>query len=137
MHLFQSGKSVARSLTGWLRARMPALPRRVGQSNGARERGRPRPHQRDNQPYDLFRSCKSCARMFTGWVRARMPALLHALEKATTLGSAAVPGRINVTTNPMTCFDHANAAPEHSPAENAQTTSPSPDVILPERLACQ
>ncbi|NLH75042.1 MAG: hypothetical protein GX456_18500, partial [Verrucomicrobia bacterium] len=65
-------------------------PARAGKGNGAPERGRPRPHQRDNQPYDLFRSCKSCARMFTGWVRARMPALLHALEKATTVGSAAV-----------------------------------------------
>ncbi len=112
-------------------------PARAGKGNDGRERGRPRPHQRDNQPYDLFRSCKSCARMFTGWVRARMPALLHALEKPPTVGSAAVLGRINVTTDPTTRFDHANAAPEHSPAENAQTTSPSPDVILPERLACQ
>ncbi len=29
-----------------------------------------------------------------------MPALLHALEKATALGSAAVLGRINLTTDP-------------------------------------
>ncbi len=38
------------------------------------------------------------------------------LEKTPTVGSAAVLGRINVTTNPTTRFDHANAAPEHSPA---------------------
>ncbi|NLH72381.1 MAG: hypothetical protein GX456_04940, partial [Verrucomicrobia bacterium] len=60
---------------------------------------------------------KSVARSLTGWGRARMPALLHALEKATALGSAAVLGRINVTTDPTTRLDHANAASEHSPAE--------------------
>ena len=43
----------------------------------------------------LFQSGKSVARSLTGWGRARMPALLHALEKATALGSAAVLGRIN------------------------------------------
>ncbi|NLH73293.1 MAG: hypothetical protein GX456_09595, partial [Verrucomicrobia bacterium] len=68
----------------------------------------------------------SCARMFTGWVRARMPALLHALEKAPALGSAAVPGRINPTTDLTTRFDHANPAPEHSPAGDAQTPCLSP-----------
>ncbi len=45
-----------------------------------------------------------------------MPALLHALEKATALGSAAVLGRINVTTDSTTRLDHANPAPELSPA---------------------
>ena len=49
-----------------------------------------------------------------------------ALEETPTVGSAAVLGRINVTTNPTTRFDHANAAPEHSPAGDAQTTCLSP-----------
>jgi len=43
----------------------------------------------------LFQSGKSVARSLTGWGRARMPALLHALEKATAVGSAAVLDRIN------------------------------------------
>ncbi|NLH72748.1 MAG: hypothetical protein GX456_06820, partial [Verrucomicrobia bacterium] len=36
-------------------------------------------------------------------------------EQTPTVGSAAVPGRINVTTDPTTSFDHADPAPEHSP----------------------
>ncbi len=39
--------------------------RRVRRNTGGRERGRPRPHQRDDRPYDPFGSCKSCARTFT------------------------------------------------------------------------
>ncbi|NLH72315.1 MAG: hypothetical protein GX456_04610, partial [Verrucomicrobia bacterium] len=103
MCLFQSRKPVARSLTGWGRARMPALlhaveeatapgsaavpgrinpmtdrapvsirqirrpifdrlgagknaraPARAGRSNGARERGRPRPHQSDDRSCTCF-----------------------------------------------------------------------------------
>ncbi|NLH73632.1 MAG: hypothetical protein GX456_11310, partial [Verrucomicrobia bacterium] len=42
------------------------------------------------------------------------------------VGSAAVLGRINPTTDPTTCFDHANPAPECSPAGDAQTTCLSP-----------
>ncbi|NLH74821.1 MAG: hypothetical protein GX456_17365 [Verrucomicrobia bacterium] len=49
--------------------------------------------------YDQFRSSKSDDRTSTGWVRPRMAALLHAVEKATALGSAAVPGRIKPTTD--------------------------------------
>jgi len=90
-------------------------PARGGKSNGPRERGRPRPHQRNDRLCDPFGSRKCAARKFTGWVRARMPALLHAVEKATAVGSAAVPGHINVTTDLMPRFDHANAAPEHTP----------------------
>ncbi|NLH74059.1 MAG: hypothetical protein GX456_13465, partial [Verrucomicrobia bacterium] len=30
-------------------------PAGAGKSNGARERGRPRPHQRDDRSYDPFR----------------------------------------------------------------------------------
>jgi len=41
-----------------------------------------------------------------------MPALLHALEKATAPGSAAVLGRINPTTDRKACFNHANLASE-------------------------
>jgi len=41
-----------------------------------------------------------------------MPALLHALEKATTLGSAAVLGRIEPTTDRTTRFDQANPPPD-------------------------
>jgi len=80
-----------------------------------RERGRPRPHQPDNQPYDPLRSHKSCVRTLTDRGRARMPALLHALEKATALWSAAVLGRINPTTDPTTRFNHTNPPPDHSP----------------------
>ncbi|NLH73989.1 MAG: hypothetical protein GX456_13115 [Verrucomicrobia bacterium] len=43
-----------------------------------------------------------------------------------TVGSAAVLGRINPTTDPMPRLDHANAAPEHSPAGDAQTPCLSP-----------
>ncbi|NLH74058.1 MAG: hypothetical protein GX456_13460 [Verrucomicrobia bacterium] len=49
-----------------------------------------------------------------------------ALEETLTVGSAAVLGRINVTTDPTTRFDHANAVAEHSPAGDAQTTCLSP-----------
>jgi len=49
---------------------------------------------------------------------ARAPA--GALEEAPTVGSAAVLGRINVTTDPTTRFDHANPAPECSPAGGGQ-----------------
>ncbi|NLH72101.1 MAG: hypothetical protein GX456_03490, partial [Verrucomicrobia bacterium] len=49
----------------------------------------------------------------------RAPA--DALEKTPAGGSAAVLGRINVTTDPTTRFDHANPAPERSPAGDAQT----------------
>jgi len=45
---------------------------------------------------------------------ARAPA--DALEETPAVGSAAVLGRINPTTDPTTCFDHANSAPECSPA---------------------
>ncbi|NLH72311.1 MAG: hypothetical protein GX456_04590 [Verrucomicrobia bacterium] len=80
------------------------------------------PHQPDDRSCDAFRSRKSGHRTCTGWVRARMPALLHALEKATALGSAAVLGRINPMAEPTPRLDHANAASEHSPAGHAQTT---------------
>ncbi|NLH73537.1 MAG: hypothetical protein GX456_10835 [Verrucomicrobia bacterium] len=46
--------------------------------------------------------------------------------KGNGAGSAAVLGRINVTTDPTTSLDHANPAPEHSPAGDAQTTCLSP-----------
>ncbi|NLH73195.1 MAG: hypothetical protein GX456_09100 [Verrucomicrobia bacterium] len=49
-----------------------------------------------------------------------------ALQKTPTVGSAAVLGRINPTTDPMPRLHHANAAPEHSPAGDAQTTCLSP-----------
>jgi len=55
---------------------------------------------------------------------ARAPA--GALEETPTVGSAAVLGRINVTTDPTTRLDHANAAPEHSPTGDAQTMCLSP-----------
>ena len=42
-----------------------------------------------------------------------MAALLHALAKATALGSAAVPGRINPTTDLATSFVHANPTTDH------------------------
>ena len=40
--------------------------------------------------------------------------------KGNGAGSAAVLGRINVTTDPTTCFDHANPEPECSPAGGGQ-----------------
>ncbi|NLH72752.1 MAG: hypothetical protein GX456_06840, partial [Verrucomicrobia bacterium] len=49
-----------------------------------------------------------------------------ALEETPTAGSAAVLGRINVTTDPRTRLDHTNAGREHSPAGDAQTTCLSP-----------
>jgi len=70
----------------------------------------------------LFQSGKSVARSLTGLGRRRIAALLHALEKATALGSAAVLGRINPMAEPTPRLDHANAASEHSPAGHAQTT---------------
>ncbi len=45
----------------------PRSRRRARGNTGGRERGRPRPHQRDDRPYDPFRSCKSGARTLTGW----------------------------------------------------------------------
>ncbi|NLH74950.1 MAG: hypothetical protein GX456_18030 [Verrucomicrobia bacterium] len=59
---------------------------------------------------------------------ARAPA--DALEETPAVGSAAVLGRINVTTDPTTRLDHANAASEHSPAGDAQTTCLSPCPFL-------
>jgi len=56
----------------------PRSCRRAGENTGGRERGRPRPHQPDNQPYDPFRSRKSGHRTYTGWVRRRIAALLPA-----------------------------------------------------------
>jgi len=73
------------------------------------------PHQPYDRSCDPFRSRKSGHRTFTGWVRRRIAALLHALEKPPAIGSAAVPGRINPTTRPTTCFDPENRATEHSP----------------------
>ncbi len=66
----------------------------------------------------------------------RAPA--DALEKTPTVGSAAVLGRINVTTDPTTRLDQANAVSEHSPAGDAQTTCLSPYRIMksPVRGAC-
>ena len=80
------GEESPRSCTRWKKQR-------------PRERGRPRPHQPDDRPYDLFRSCKCCVRTFTGWGRARMPALLQRVRKSSGPGSAAVLGRINPTTD--------------------------------------
>ncbi|NLH72824.1 MAG: hypothetical protein GX456_07200, partial [Verrucomicrobia bacterium] len=51
----------------------PRSCRRVRRNTDGRERGRPRPHQRDNRSYDVFRSCKSCARMFTDWNNVSVP----------------------------------------------------------------
>ncbi|HOK78834.1 MAG TPA: hypothetical protein PLW35_14080, partial [Verrucomicrobiota bacterium] len=41
-------------------------PARAGKGNGARERGRPRPHQPDGRAYAPFRSRKCGVRTFTG-----------------------------------------------------------------------
>jgi len=75
-----------------------------------------------------------------------MAALLHAVEKATALGSAAVPGRINPMTNLAACFNHANPVPERSPvgcgqewprscqragASNGSGARPSPAAFNP------
>ncbi|NLH71560.1 MAG: hypothetical protein GX456_00740, partial [Verrucomicrobia bacterium] len=49
---------------------------------------------------------------------ARAPA--SALEETPAVGSAAVLGRISPTTDPTTRFDHANPAPERSPAGGGQ-----------------
>jgi len=73
------------------------------------------PHQPDDRSCDQFRSRKSGRRTYIGWVRRRIAALLHALEKATALGSAAVLGRINATTDPTTRFDSVNRTTEHTP----------------------
>ncbi len=64
-------------------------PARGGKSNGARERGWPRPHQPDDRSYDRFRSHESDDRTFTGWGWARMPALLQGAENSNDFGSAA------------------------------------------------
>ncbi|NLH72924.1 MAG: hypothetical protein GX456_07705 [Verrucomicrobia bacterium] len=56
----------------------PRSCRRVRMKTDGRERGRPRPHQRDDRSYDPFGSSKCGVRAFTGWGRARMPALLPA-----------------------------------------------------------
>jgi len=95
-------------------------PARGGKNTDGRERGRPRPHQRDNRSYDLFQFRRSGHRTYTGWGRARMPALLHAVEQTPAVGSAAVLGRINVTTDPTTCFNPADRATEHTPAGGGQ-----------------
>ncbi|NLH75124.1 MAG: hypothetical protein GX456_18920 [Verrucomicrobia bacterium] len=42
-------------------------PARAGETTDGRERGRPRPHQRDDRSYDPFGSRKCGARTFTGW----------------------------------------------------------------------
>jgi len=44
----------------------PRSRRRVRRNTDARERGRPRPHQRDDRPYDPLESRKYGARTFTG-----------------------------------------------------------------------
>ncbi|NLH75024.1 MAG: hypothetical protein GX456_18410, partial [Verrucomicrobia bacterium] len=56
--------------------RAPAGP---WESNGVRERGRPRPHQADDRSCGPFQSGKSSARTYTGWVRRRIAALLQGL----------------------------------------------------------
>jgi len=45
----------------------PRSCRRVRRNTDDRERGRPRPHQRDDRPYDPFGSRMCGARTFTGW----------------------------------------------------------------------
>ncbi|NLH72439.1 MAG: hypothetical protein GX456_05235, partial [Verrucomicrobia bacterium] len=45
----------------------PRSYRRVVGNTDGRKRGRPRPHQRDDRPYDPFGSRKCGARTFTGW----------------------------------------------------------------------
>ncbi|NLH71948.1 MAG: hypothetical protein GX456_02720, partial [Verrucomicrobia bacterium] len=45
----------------------PRSCQRVRINTGGRERGRPRPHQPDDRPYDPFGSRKCGARTFTGW----------------------------------------------------------------------
>jgi len=74
-------------------------PARAGETTGDRERGRPRPHQPDDQAYDLFRSRKSGHRTFTGWVRRRIARAPACGGKSNGVGSAAVPGRIKPTTD--------------------------------------
>ncbi|NLH73511.1 MAG: hypothetical protein GX456_10705 [Verrucomicrobia bacterium] len=44
----------------------PRSCRRVRKNTDGRERGRPRPHQRDDRPYDPFGSGKCGVRTFTG-----------------------------------------------------------------------
>ncbi|NLH71725.1 MAG: hypothetical protein GX456_01570, partial [Verrucomicrobia bacterium] len=89
------------------------------------ERGRPRPHQSDDQPYDPFRSCKSCARMFTGWGWARMPALPQRVRNSNGTGCAAVPGRINPTTD-LTPVSFTQIRRPNGHRRGAQTTCLSP-----------
>jgi len=96
----------------WLgAAKNRRAPARAGKSNGARERGRPRPHQCDNRSYDPFRFRKSDDRTYTRWVRRRIAALLHAVEKATALGSAAVLGRIQSQPPILHLFQSTKPAP--------------------------
>ncbi len=45
----------------------PRSCRRITKNADGRERGRPRPHQSDDRPYDPFGSRKCGARTFTGW----------------------------------------------------------------------
>ncbi|NLH74125.1 MAG: hypothetical protein GX456_13795 [Verrucomicrobia bacterium] len=106
-----------KSVNGRENGRAPA---RAGKNNGAGSAAVPGRIQPDDRSYDPLRLCKCCARLFTGWRRPRMAALLHAVEKATALGSAAVPGRINATTDLTTRFDYANPARDYSPAGGGQ-----------------
>ncbi|NLH72161.1 MAG: hypothetical protein GX456_03830, partial [Verrucomicrobia bacterium] len=73
-----------------------------------RERDRPRPHQPDDRSCGPFRSRKPDDRSLTGWVRRRIAALPQGAGNSHGVRSAAVPGRINPTTDLTTRFDHAN-----------------------------
>ncbi len=116
---FQSHKSCARRFTGWGRARMPALLHALEKATAPG--ARPSPAASTRHPIlHPFQSHKSCPRPFTGWGRARMPALPQRVRESNSPGSAAVPGRINPTTDRTTRFNHTNPAPEHSPIVGGQ-----------------
>jgi len=117
---FRSRKSGHRTYTGRLRRRIAALLHAVEKATapGARPSSAASTRRPTLRPVSIMQMLRPNIHRLGAGKNARAPA--GALEQTPTVGSAAVLGRINVTTDPTTCLDHANAAPEHSPAGGGQ-----------------
>jgi len=98
-------------------ARAPAARRKPQRR---RERGRPRPHQPDDRSHTRFIHANPAPEHRPAGCGEESPRSRSTSETATAVGSAAVPGRINPTTDRTTRFIHANLAPDRSPAGGGQ-----------------
>ncbi|NLH73835.1 MAG: hypothetical protein GX456_12340 [Verrucomicrobia bacterium] len=99
---------------------------RVRRNTDGRERGRPRPHQRDDQPYDPFGSRKCGARTFTGWgCPNNVPVPISASERfLRSLRQSRIGTRGNLKTT-----QQLGAKPQQRACHFIQLTPKGPTVV--------